>query len=717
MRQWKIMAIFTIIITLFAVFLGAYGEPDKLSKKIYHTFSSGYSYCFRRMNGTHQFGCTSAPKGNVGIVHFIRNETDMNWLLNSGPHAPYAALLNKSDFNRATVQKLLDSGKVNGIMVLNNTDQILPDSFSPDDSCPNQGHGLYAKDPAYQSCSKVQWNQNADGLMMMDLSIPIFIINDASDTKMLIETCYEGHNQPHADGSARDYPLCAVELKDRMDGAKDSETCIRRTRHQLNLEPQGYCDPLGDYNVYGTVKALNNTESRPDKSVIIAAARLDSFSLFDGLSPGADSAIAGIITLLAAAEAIGKVKETIQAAQLSHDIMFTFFNGEAFDYIGSDRLVYDMTNMDFPKPSTKPYLSQIHLNHISHFVEVSQVAHRDAGKLWLHTDPLTKDKPEVKAQLEHLVSLFLEANSSLVARVNNSNPLPPASVQSFLKAILNQTNLIFPAVVLADHETVYTNKYYNSWLDLRSGINLNYTGDSTTWYDEDTQVATDLTEAADMVAKVLFKLAMNGTLNETTVSANKTTVKHLLYCFLVQANCTILKDIFDEDFAKNLPYSTYPTYVSVATSFNDFTNVVQQLLISFLGEVRYNATKETCRDNDQTVYKYVWMQGHEDHNGTRNESFCMRAAVNVSDAASKAFDIHDYDYKSGQYSTWTESRWAGNAMSIRLFLKPSKAFEVSTLVAGIVILIVSLVGGFFLHKRASILFPDSPTSSPSPVSL
>ena len=59
-----------------------------------------------------------------------------------------------------------------------------------------------------------------------------------------------------------------------MDGAKDAETCIRRTRHQMNLSPNKYCDPMGDKNVYATVKVINNTVARPEKSVVMAVTRV-----------------------------------------------------------------------------------------------------------------------------------------------------------------------------------------------------------------------------------------------------------------------------------------------------------------------------------------------------------------------------------------------------------------------------------------------------------
>jgi hypothetical protein len=65
------------------------------------------------------------------------------------------------------------------------------------------------------------------------------------------------------DGTSRSYPLCAVELKDAMSGAKDSKTCYRRTQVPTNLNPDTYCDPLGDDNVVATIKGVSNQQIYP----------------------------------------------------------------------------------------------------------------------------------------------------------------------------------------------------------------------------------------------------------------------------------------------------------------------------------------------------------------------------------------------------------------------------------------------------------------------
>ena len=54
--------------------------------------------------------------------------------------------------------------------------------------------------------------------------------------------------------------------------------------------------------------------------------QMDSFSMFEDMYPSADSAVTGIVTLLAAASALGKVKNRIDPS-LHKPIMFSFFNG------------------------------------------------------------------------------------------------------------------------------------------------------------------------------------------------------------------------------------------------------------------------------------------------------------------------------------------------------------------------------------------------------
>ena len=56
---------------------------------------------------------------------------------------------------------------------------------------------------------------------------------------------------------------------------------------------------------------------------------MDSFSLFENIYPSADNHVTGIVGLLAAAEALGKVQDDIKT-NTSKDIMFAFLNGVGY---------------------------------------------------------------------------------------------------------------------------------------------------------------------------------------------------------------------------------------------------------------------------------------------------------------------------------------------------------------------------------------------------
>ena len=53
--------------------------------------------------------------------------------------------------------------------------------------------------------------------------------------------------------------------------------------------------------------------------------------MFEDTYPSADNQVSGIVAMLAAAEAIGKVKETLELAD--KDIMFTFFQGVGWNFL------------------------------------------------------------------------------------------------------------------------------------------------------------------------------------------------------------------------------------------------------------------------------------------------------------------------------------------------------------------------------------------------
>lgn len=97
---------------------------------------------------------------------------------------------------------------------------------------------------------------------------------------------------------------------------------------------------------------------------------------------------------------------------------------------------------------------------------------------------------------------------------------------------------------------------------------LNYTGNVTEWYDEETTAARDLAQVADSVANVLYRLAMNGTDNTTRLEVNVTTVR----CFSHIMNQDIIKFVLICHKTKQI--SCYKSIIMIFVMFLSFFNSV-----------------------------------------------------------------------------------------------------------------------------------------------
>ena len=82
---------------------------------------------------------------------------------------------------------------------------------------------------------------------------------------------------------------------------------------------------------------------------------------------------------------------------------------ESFDYIGSQRLLYDMERGKFPyeyNPNLGPGLQPINISHIGYFIELGQVALPQNGKLFLHSDPISMGNSLINRTVSMLCENF-----------------------------------------------------------------------------------------------------------------------------------------------------------------------------------------------------------------------------------------------------------------------------------------------------------------------
>ncbi|XP_037681505.1 nicastrin isoform X1 [Choloepus didactylus] len=676
----------------FCFLLAGLCRGNSVERKIYIPLNKT-APCVRLLNATHQIGCQSSISGDTGVIHVVEKEEDLKWVLTDGPNPPYMVLLEGKLFTRNLMEKL--KGKTRRIagLAVSLAKPSPPTGFSPSVQCPNDGFGVYSNSygPEFAHCKEIEWNPLGDGLAYEDFSFPIFLLEDEKETQV-IKQCYQDHNLS-LNGSAPTFPLCAMQLFSHMHAVISTVTCMRRSSIQstFSINPEIVCDPLSDYNVWSMLKPINTSGTlEPADRVVVAATRLDSRSFFWNVAPGAESAVASFVTQLAAAEALQKAPDV---TTLPRNVMFVFFQGETFDYIGSSRMVYDMEKGKFP----------VQLENIDSFVELGQVALRTSLELWMHTDPMSQKNESVRNQVEDLLAILENVGAGVptvaLRRLSQSQPLPPSSLQRFLRA----RNI--SGVVLADHFAAFHNQYYESIYDTAENINVSYPEQLSP--EEELNFVTDtakaLADVATVLGRALYQLA-GGTGSIDTVEADPKTVTRLLYGFLVRANNSWFQSIMRQDLRSYLGDGPLQHYIAVSSPTNA-TYVVQYALANLTGKV-IDLTREQCQDpskvpnENKDLYEYSWVQGSWNSNETDWVPRCVRSTARLARALSPAFELRQWS--STEYSTWTESRWKD--IRARIFLIASKELEFITLMVGFGILIFSLIVTYFINAKADVLF-------------
>ncbi|KAF0763550.1 nicastrin, partial [Aphis craccivora] len=633
--------------------------------------------CFLRLNGTNQFGCTSSRFGNVGTLHLVTNSTDLDWLFNEGKADPYTVALTPKMFNREVLQDIELSTKVNGIMLLmngtekevKNNDNLQNNGFSPEDTCPNRYSGV-------NSCPMKPWNPYGTDILLKSWSFPIFVVYDQDTIKNIVD-CFKNHNLPL--NKQNDQSLCALELKSHMYAAVDSKTCLRRTMMSYqNIRPIKFCDPLGDKNVYWSLKELR--PNTPNESIAIVAARLDATSMFQDLAPGALSTATSIVTLMTTANLISEMLSYNDAIKFynfkqilkfsARNVMFILFNGEAYDYIGSSRVVYDILDGNFPND-----LIKLNNSHVGMYVELSQI-HYDKEVVFYR--PM---KHNASDNINNFMNAFNKSLSDDGFSVieSESTSIPPSSLHSFLKL-----DPKFPGIILTGFKDQFKNKYftfmfYHSILDDSENIQYN-------------NISKTIASISTSLSYSLYKFITNSKYNGLK-QANSSYVTKLLDCYVKSMNCEVFQSLTAP---LHLPENPPNYYISIDMITNTLTSLSRLLFASFGSKIINKVQSEEKCLNYRTKQGFVpiWLRG--------NYNACYSTTSNVTDAVSPAFIIPDYDLSSSEYSTWTESVW--HEVQIRMFLRQSLKLQIVIFVLGILVFLFSFVIVKKMYDQSEINF-------------
>lgn len=675
--------------------------------------------CFRRLNATHQTGCScklmptfdsflsilsgcftfhilAAGKsaGSVGVLHLISEDSDFDFLLNNPPAPPYAAIVTPKHFTREKILKLRDSAFVSAIVLINDTRGM--ESFSPESKCPNEFYS-HSKQPVCDATKpETTWNPFGSGLLQENFDIPIIFLSHKEESEKVVK-CFEQFNVGDLKGQDQ-RSLCSIEINSFMSAAGNSHICMRRSGGFKVLNQLHYCDPLQGKNIYATLfpRAIVKPENRSndkDEKIILISARLDTASNFDGMGSGAMDSMAAIATLISTGHYLRKIITSNEVyAKNNVNIMFMLFNGESFDYIGSQRFLYDLQKGDaFPAPSS--YTKPLNLDNIVMMIDIGPLDSFDELSLY-HLNESDVGRKFAASAEYYKKTLNLNVKISDVVTDN----IPPVSAQTFLRE-----NSSFPAFVVATKKP--ENKFYHSVYD--DDTNLNYTYHNTSKDFDDlpstdddssefpsTSVQIKIRNIASLIALGLYDILHPNQKYDQKKVASVVLVDEFLYCYLVASRCRLFESILD--FQGKFRANDFPPkrYISVQASLTmEATGWAHRSLGFALSEKIPGLEKENC-----STLPYYWIPG------SKAIGECRLTTQNFSVALSPAFEEVDYDFKSNKYSTWTESTW--NELSARIFLRPSATHESLTFSIGFTVMILSFVIVYLVSSKADVLFAD-----------
>lgn len=687
MNNKNCILVFQSLILLQFIIKG-YGirTKDKMYEKIAST-----SACYRRLNGTHQVGCTSKRGGSTGVIHFCDTEKDLEDIISQGTSPPYIPILYTRLFNPKTLQLMIDSKKVDGLILHSDNDTL--NNFTHDYQCPNPRSSLEG------TCTKDSiWNPWGTGMLYLDIPFPIFYVEN-SDNIQSIKDCFNKFNN-YSYSEQIDRPLCSLELRSFMYASTNTPTCRRRSDLITSLNPTKFCDPLGDNNVWASLHPLaetlnkNNTKAIIDQTYIVVAAKLDTTSFFEK-TVGANSPVSGIVTLLSLAKFLNDTVTLEHVQKAKKNVLFFLFNGESYDYIGSQRMLYDMFNGNFPVDDVEgsDVLPPISPKNIDLYIELSQLGNAN-GTLYVHY--LNEEEA-----LTNFTKTLKDYTTEEVLFETVPGSLPPTSLHTFKKAVPN-----FPGLVIADHKTAYSNNFYSSIYDDSKNIRFKYYNVSK---EEESLIPKDsiqyfIKNVTEIVGKSIFT-TITGRRYTEDYKFDVVLVNELLYCYLEDPNCKVHQAIH-----KNLKWPKVPLnlYVGVERGENLATTVAALTLGWFTGEYAGPGNVNCTNKPKNYAFRYYNMSTSiYDLNITN----CYKVTMNTTKAVSPAFNISDYDWSSGKYSTWSESTWAD--IGARMFLKPSPSQEHLTLALGCMSLLFSFVIMYFIKMRSHIIFQPIAVSEPA----
>lgn len=659
----------------------------------------------------------------------LHHPDDIDHVLNTGPTPPYIVVMNRENFTRKNILTFKENrDRVSGVILIGRNiygPEIRTYTHAPDDVCPNRHYGLYVNDSRYAECRQNAWQEELplSGLLYDDIPFPIFVIFSKESIQEIV-ACFDEHNIKKPPGDRReqdDYPLCGVHLDSFMTAAGNSEMCINsRLFVDEFLRSDGRrCTPIGMDSIFAYYRpAIANATYDPEarsyipevvepKTIVMLVTKLSSVSMFTAISPGADSTLTGIVTLLSVAEALGRIRNNTEVVQSNRNIVFALFDSEPFGYLGSTKFIQDITSNRFPsyprssmRPDSNETLQNLNLTSIDLLINLDQLAsYPNHDTIYLHSDPDNKEHEKLTSIVDIMKDMSSKENVKFKHLDEEPKlPLPPTSAQQFIKSsLMENSSSRLMGLVVSNYEKHYTNKYYHGPFDDWNNM------DQIT---REKQVE-HLTRVANFIAKSLYKITYK---IEPNVSVSKNVTGQLLDCYLQKPDCPLITatSFAGQSLHRGQKIKTFrdPTKRKVIQV------VTNNLLAYFLGEaINFNKTECQTENRNSLTYEYKYINGKPEPINDTVSGMCIQSQVIFGHDDNPAIYYDKNQEKfivNRSLPTWT---WSHEIIRnpARLYLIPSPSYEWCVFALGLVITIASFI---FIYKiKRTILELKTPETT------
>ncbi|KAI9323739.1 Nicastrin-domain-containing protein [Dichotomocladium elegans] len=598
--------------------------------------------CVRLLNATSAVGCHSPITGG-GVLYRLQSQDDLKKFAAEriSTLEKYSVVLSYDLLTAENIQTLEDTQCVVGLLVLlrsaMDTEQ-LGRVLSPDEDCPNCQYGLYANDS-----DRHIWNPQGQGLIEKSFRIPIMGLNPTTNASIQVyNSIIKAVSYNEARGYSQ-YPLMAMDFKVTMWAAVNSETCIRR----------GWCDAVGGMSVYATPSV--DMQAEDGKPIIMVTAPMDSRSLFHDLTIGANTHVAGMVSVLAVADALSKVP----SAALSKHVVYSLFAAESWGFAGSQRFVQDISSPFLCTNASRafacPYanascsnpcvhtldFTRVNLDKIETIIEFGSVGDASGSGYWAHVDNI--------AQSGSLVNNFTQSSNGLIKPAYQDGvqrKLPPSSAMSFLAKKRD-----IRAIVLTDYQT-NMGSLYNSDVDSANDMG---------------KIVQSVCQLATVTARTVWFEAQGSNMDQIT--ANCTLIASLMDCLVSNFSCSFMQSYFSVSGISSISH-----YASVFNFGNPQPQLIPRFVFSFLADITSASKQGSCQTvQDCGLGEYCIKQK------------CIRSFTAYHDAYGTGLQFDEAIGKlkvvDPTKSTWTESTW--DAPTMRVFLMTSRKQQIVELVVGI----------------------------------